>query len=209
MSVIDSRQPTLARCPYELHRGLFGAEMVAAMLDYVAAKEPEFRPARAYDRRSAPVVDPGRRDCVLFDDLGPFRARIETRIGAVAAKAALRLGIRERPGPLHEVEFAAYGDGGHFNAHVDLDASTERVRIVSCVYYFAATPRRFSGGALRLYALPSSRGDASARFVDVDPETDMLVAFPSWLRHEVVPVRVPSRAWTDRRFSINAWLHRA
>lgn len=41
------------------------------------------------------------------------------------------------------------------------------------------------------------------------PETDTLVAFPSWLRHEVLPVRVPSGDWADCRFSINCWLLRA
>lgn len=180
------------------------------MLRYLAAKETAFRPARAYDRRTAePVVDPGRRDCVLLDDLGPFREPVVRLMHAVAAEAAGELRIRDAPGQLREVEFAAYGDGGHFNAHVDLDASTDRVRIVSCVYYFATTPRRFAGGHLRLYELPNPRSDAPPRFVDVEPETDTLVAFPSWLRHEVLPVHVSSGAWTDRRFSINAWLHRA
>ena len=46
-------------------------------------------------------------------------------------------------------------------------------------------------------------------FADIEPETDSLVAFPSWLRHEVLPVRIPSAAWADGRFTINCWLHRA
>jgi Rps23 Pro-64 3,4-dihydroxylase Tpa1-like proline 4-hydroxylase len=35
------------------------------------------------------------------------------------------------------------------------------------------------------------------------------VAFPSWLRHEVLPVHVPSGKWSDCRFSINCWMLRA
>jgi Rps23 Pro-64 3,4-dihydroxylase Tpa1-like proline 4-hydroxylase len=49
----------------------------------------------------------------------------------------------------------------------------------------------------------------SPRFIDINPDTDAMVVFPSWLRHEVLPVHVPSGAWLDRRFTINCWLHRA
>ena len=66
------------------------------------------------------------------------------------------------------------------------------------------------GGELRLFAFPGKNGaDAGAPpFVDVAPETDTFVAFPSWMRHEVLPVRVRSGAWADRRFAINCWIHR-
>ena len=50
------------------------------------------------------------------------------------------------------------------------------------------------GGELRLHGFPNPfGGSATVPFVDVMPETDCLVAFPSWLTHEVRPVRVPCR----------------
>jgi Rps23 Pro-64 3,4-dihydroxylase Tpa1-like proline 4-hydroxylase len=82
------------------------------------------------------------------------------------------------------------------------------VRVLSCVYYFAETPRRFQGGELRLYGFPDPFREAAGPIVEVVPEPDKLVIFPSWLEHEVLPVQVPSKAWRDCRFSINCWIHR-
>src|SRR2546423_5148826 len=109
-----------------------------------------------------------------------------------------------------EFEITAYRDGGRFGAHIDTSEKLNRVRVLSCVYYFAATPCRFSGGELRLYGFPaaSSKDAAAPPLVDLVPETDTLVAFPSWLRHEVLPVRVPSGAWAEGRFPFNCWIHR-
>jgi Rps23 Pro-64 3,4-dihydroxylase Tpa1-like proline 4-hydroxylase len=35
------------------------------------------------------------------------------------------------------------------------------------------------------------------------------VFFPSQSEHEILPVRVPSRAFGDGRFTVNGWIHRA
>jgi hypothetical protein len=37
--------------------------------------------------------------------------------------------------------------------------------------------------------------------VDITLEAYSLVVFPSWPRHEVLPLNVPSGAWADGRFS--------
>jgi hypothetical protein len=182
------------------------------LLEYVAAREADFQPGRAYDRRAARAeVDVARRDCVLLADLGPFHAPLDGFVRGIVAPALAELRMGEHAGEPAAYEISAYGDGGHFNAHVDVDAegSHERVRILSCVYYFASTPRRFTGGELRLHALPTaSAGETALPFVDVEPETDSLVVFASWLRHEVRPVRLSSGAWSDRRFAINCWVRR-
>jgi Rps23 Pro-64 3,4-dihydroxylase Tpa1-like proline 4-hydroxylase len=131
-------------------------------------------------------------------------------VRSIIAPTLDELRLNEPGGEPREFEISAYGDGGHFNAHIDTVEVLDRVRILSCVYYFAATPPRFSGGALRLHAFPSRAGAVTDAppYVDVAPETDTFVAFASWLRHEVLPVRVPSGAWADRRFAINCWIHR-
>jgi SM-20-related protein len=202
-----------ARCPHLVFRDVLGASTVAALLDYAAAREPAFRPGIAYDRRSgATALDAQRRDCLLLDDLGPFRAPFAAVVDALAGPALAQLRTGEPVGEPRELEISAYGDGGHFNPHVDTVRSLDRVRVLSCVYYFAATPPRFRGGELRLHALPALPGKeatGTAAFVDVAPETDTLVVFPSWLRHEVRPVATDSDAWGDRRFAINCWIHRA
>ena len=199
------------RCPHLVFRDVLGADMVAGLLEHVAAREAEFRPAVVRSRHTGErSVKANRRDCLTSSDLGPFRSPIETYVRRIAPPALAALRLNE---PLHEPrEFSicAYGHCGHFVPHIDTAETTGWVRIVSCVYYFAATPRRFQGGELRLHGFPGrSAGGATPPHVDIVPDTDTLVVFPSWMSHEVRPVRVPSGVWIDRRFTVNCWIHRA
>jgi Rps23 Pro-64 3,4-dihydroxylase Tpa1-like proline 4-hydroxylase len=193
-----------------LYRNVLGAQSVAALLDYVALRQSDFTPAPMRMRGSGhDAIDLDRRDCLLLRDVGPVRAQIETFVRAVTPHALAQLGLIEPAVEPREFEISAHGDGGHFTSHVDTTDIPGRVRILSCVYYFAKTPRRFQGGDLRLFGFPDVRGGSSAApTADVVPETDSLVAFPSWLTHEVRPVQVPSKEWTDGRFAINCWIHR-
>jgi Rps23 Pro-64 3,4-dihydroxylase Tpa1-like proline 4-hydroxylase len=201
------------RCPHVIFRNVMGAEYVEALLGYVADRQDDFRPARTHNRKTGhSFVDLKVRDCLIFKDLGAFKNPIKSFIAAISDQALEALHLIEPEVEPKEFEIIAYGDGGHFGDHVDLRTGLERVRVLSCVYYFAATPRRFGGGELRLYGFPK-RSIAGTEppplsFVDVEPDTDTLVVFPSWLRHKVLPVRVPSGAWADRRYTINCWVNR-
>ena len=198
-----------ARCPHVLYRDVLGAATVAGLLDYVVLNRGRFRPAPVRSRGIArEAVDQARRDGLLLGDLGPFRAPIEAFVRRIAPDALARLGLTEPAVEPREFEISSYGDRGHFAAHLDTTDLPGRVRILSCVYYFARSPGRFSGGELRLHGFPSPSGEGSAPVVDVAPETDTLIAFPSWLVHQILPIRVPSAAWADRRFAINCWIHR-
>jgi SM-20-related protein len=203
--------PSHSRCPHVVYHDVLGAAAVATLLDHVAARQKDFRPAPMRMRGSGgDAVDLERRDCLLLRDLGPVRTQFETVMRGIAPNALAQLGLIEPAVEAREFEISAHGDGGHFVAHVDTIDRLDRVRILSCVYYFAATPRRFQGGELRLHGLPNPfGGPAALPVVDVAPETDTLVAFPSWLTHEVRPVRLPSGLWADGRFAINCWIHRA
>jgi Rps23 Pro-64 3,4-dihydroxylase Tpa1-like proline 4-hydroxylase len=200
------------RCPHLIWRNVLGGGTAAELLDYVVAQEREFKPGLLRNRISGKHrIDYSLRDAVYLLDLAAFETRIEHIVRSLAPRALDALRLTEPAVAPREFELSAYRDGGHFGAHIDTDERSSRVRVVSCVYYFAATPRRFSGGELRLHALPTlsaGKGPAGPPFVDIVPETDSLVVFPSWLRHEVLPVRVPSGAWADSRFTINCWLHR-
>jgi SM-20-related protein len=207
-----SRQcgPASVRCPHVVFRNVLGLETVASLLDYVALREKDFRPGMVRNRQSGqPRVNPAHRDCVNLTDLGPFDSRFKTFVHDVMGPALKELQLDERAVEAREFEICAYRNNGHFGVHMDTSGRLNRVRVLSCVYYFATTPRRFGGGELRLHGfpMPSDRG-AAPPFVDIEPETDTLVVFPSWLRHEVLPVAVPSTAWTDGRFTINCWIHR-
>jgi Rps23 Pro-64 3,4-dihydroxylase Tpa1-like proline 4-hydroxylase len=191
---------------------VLGADTVASLLDYVAAREKDFTSRVVRNRESGKTrVDRDLLDCVYLMDIGAFRASVEAFVRRIAAHALARLHLNVPAFEPREFELSAYRDGDHFGAHIDTDERLGRVRVLSCVYYFAATPRRFSGGELRLHGLPTlsgSKADGEPPFVDIVPETDSFVVFPSWLRHEVLPVRVSSKEWLDSRFTINCWIHR-
>jgi len=199
-------------CPHVIFGDVLGRAKVQGLLNYVEARQNQFEPAVVRSRvTGANRIDHTLRNSMRLDDLGPFRAAIGALMQDVALPAAKALKVSETALEPREFCVLAYPDGSYFKAHIDTSEELHKVRALSCVYYFAATPRRFSGGALRIYAMPtlSAARSGTLPFIDVAPETDTLVVFPSWLRHEVLPVSVPSGQWIDGRFTVNCWLHRA
>jgi SM-20-related protein len=109
-----------------------------------------------------------------------------------------------------EVELVAHGDRAFFWRHTDTVTRLNhegRGRIISAVYYFYALPKAFSGGVLRLHSLAASGQQGT--FVDIAPDYDTLVFFPSFFPHEVLPVKCTSGKFLDSRFAINFWIHRS
>ncbi len=201
------------RCPHLIFRNLLGADFVQSLLKYVVDRQDDFRTGGMHNRLTGErFVDPKMRVASYLNDLGAFGDPIRVLVDAVAAPALKALNLIEPAVEPKEFLITAYPNGGYIGEHIDTQTGPRSVRILSCVYYFAATPHRFSGGELRLYGFPrrSTAGTEPSRppFVELAPETDSLIFFPSWLRHEVLPVRVPSGAWADSRFTINCWIHR-
>jgi hypothetical protein len=211
-AAVQCEAQTPGRYPHLVYRNVLGGGVVAGLLDYMAAREKDFTPRVLRNRESGKLrVDRSLLDSMCLMDLGPFEDPIKTFVDGIAAQALTQLRLNVPAFESREFDLSAYRDGDHFGAHIDTDERLNRVRALSCVYYFAATPRRFSGGELRLHGFPTLSGGKQGRpapFVDIVPETDTLIVFPSWLRHEVLPVRVPSGAWADSRFTINCWIHR-
>jgi SM-20-related protein len=198
------------RCPYGAVRDVFGTSIVLMLLDYVAERRAAFKPTLVRSRLSGERrADSSLRLSFSMKDLGPFRPQIESVMREIAPIALARLGLIEPKVEPREFEFARYGDGCYFKTHVDTIERVENVRILSCVYYFSAMPPRYSGGELRLRGFPDPFRETAGPIIDIAPEPDKLVIFPSWLEHEVLPVLVPSDVWLDGRFSVNCWIHRA
>ncbi|MBS0248502.1 MAG: 2OG-Fe(II) oxygenase [Proteobacteria bacterium] len=208
-----SRDAVATRCPHVIFRDVLGAKAVAGLLAHVAATEADFKPREVLDRETGHrSIDVNRRRSVWNRDLGGFAAPIAAKVRKIIAPTFDRLQLSDVVPEPKGLEINAYGDGSQFGAHVDNINQVAKLRMLSCVYYFSMTPRRFSGGELRIYPLPTlSAGDSdgSPAFIDIVPEPDTMVVFLSWLRHEVRPVSVPSKAWIDSRFTVNCWLHRA
>lgn len=205
--------PADAHCPYLQYRGVLGADYVGGVLNYAIDRQHEFRLGGMHNLQTHErFMDLSLRHSLVLKDLGEFAGPIKAFVAAMAGPAVRALNLAEPRVKPKEFEITAYPDGGRISEHMDVGGRSDRIRILSCVYYFSATPRPFSGGELRLYGFPkravSGETAAPLPYVDVEPEVDTLVIFPSWLRHEVRPVRVPSGAWADSRFTINCWIHR-
>jgi predicted 2-oxoglutarate/Fe(II)-dependent dioxygenase YbiX len=134
-----------------------------------------------------------------------LRERIAERIPAMCAM----FGVAPREiGPM-EFEAVVYRDGAYYRRHIDTRTNPDpahrlQPRILSAVYYFHAEPRGFEGGALRLYPALSKE-----HYLDIDPQANALLVFPSWAPHEVMPVACASDAWVDARLAVNCWIQRA
>lgn len=209
---VESRSLPAMRCPHVVFRDVLGAEAVAGLLAHVAASEADFKPREQLAPQSGHrPADDSRRRSVWNRDLGGFAVPIAAFVRETVAPALARRQLPDVVPVPKGLEINAYGDGSQFGVHIDNINRVAKLRMLSCVYYFAVTPRRFSGGELRIHPLPAlSDGESggSPAFVEIVPETDTMVVFLSWLPHEVRPVSVPSKAWIDSRFTINCWLHR-
>lgn len=181
------------------------AQTHAALLGWTLSNAARFVPARL----THGVVKPEIRQALTLRDLGPLAAELDARLREDAPRWAAAL--RSTPFTTSEVELelAAHNDGAHFTLHTDTYASSELARgdrMLSAVYYFHRQPRGFEGGALRLHRLGASPGDPG---LDVAPDDNSLIVFPSWGPHEVMPIRCASRDFADSRFAVNCWIYRA
>jgi SM-20-related protein len=190
-----------------LHR-FMGREFAARLLNYAIASEALF--ASTTVRRDGRNVEAQTRRSLHHVVPQDFVDEIGQAVDNVLPRVLNELGIRAFSAASYEIELVAHGDGGFYQRHIDTFTGGNRPgagdRIVSCVYYFQSQPKRFSGGQLRLYPL-STRVAPAPEPIDVAPEHDTLVAFSSWMPHEVMPTMCPTQRFEDYRFSINCWVY--
>jgi Rps23 Pro-64 3,4-dihydroxylase Tpa1-like proline 4-hydroxylase len=190
--------------PYRVLHDFFDAATVDGLLAHSLALEETFTPTRIGSKG----IDPAVRRSRGTRDLGPFRPIFEKRMAELAPTLVAELGLT--PFEVHSIELqlVAHGEGAFYLRHIDTQTArideVERLRVLSGVYYFHALPKAFSGGELRLFAI----GPSATQFVDVTPEHNSLLIFPSWAPHEVRPVICPSGRFADSRFAINCWVHK-
>lgn len=198
--------------PHGQIRDFLSAAELGRLLEWTLANRAAFRPARITGNR----IDPVSRRAETLRQIDPIRGLLEDRFRAVLPELFAMAGTAPFE-PYLELELAAHGDGAHFAVHRDIvtgadrkplggDGSGKQDRVVSAVFYFHREPKGFSGGQLRLHRIGSEGRDGD--FVDIEPVGNSLAAFPSWISHEVRPVRCESGAFEDNRFAINCWLCR-
>ena len=190
--------------PYLVIRDFLGEQTVAALLAYAAEHEHAFAPTSVGVKGA---IDPGYRSSLALHELGPFRPMLQAKMLTLLPDLVAALRCTPVQSPRIELELVAHNDGAFYKRHLDTQTATdhESLRLVSAVYYFHGVPQAFSGGALRLHAFGDS---AQSTHVDIAPQRDSLLVFPSWAPHEVMRVSCPSKRFIDSRFAINCWFHR-
>ncbi len=201
--------------PVSIHKQFLDPTDHSAMLNWALSSESDFKASRLFGNE----VDPGRRMSRSLRDLGPLRSILERELEAHAPDIFRNTGTRPFQISQYELEMVAYGDGAHFAAHTDIPIGANHRdhgaqfggfdRLLSGVYYFHAEPKGFTGGELRLFRFGSDAAEEPGDWMDVPPEQNSLVVFPSWARHQVLPVSCPSGAFKDNRFAVNCWMCRS
>jgi len=148
-------------------------------------------------------IDAAVRHALVIPKLGLLGDELQAGVDARLPEVRAELGVGPFERARTEVSMIAYGDGMFYKPHIDTALKTrpgEPTRLITFVYYFHREPKPFGGGALRLYDIRRSES------IDLEPQRDTLIAFPSWMCHEVLPVSCPSGLFADGRFAVNVWI---
>jgi SM-20-related protein len=188
-------------------RNWLGVQLIEQLLGYAKSNEHLFEWSTVAYGPTRRVNTTRRISRVLYD-FGDLKQQLTEKLQDFLPEIFKKLG--DKPfDPIFELELVAHGDGAFFARHKDTLTGRDRGnsdRIISVVYYFHTLPKAFSGGALRLHSLVATgEGDT---FVDIAPDYNTLVFFPSIFPHEVLPVKSPSGRFLDSRFAINCWICR-
>lgn len=195
--------------PFGLVHDWLGQETVEGLLRFAQSNEHCFEDTTLVGKEGEGVLDRTRRVSKFLPSLGVLKSELRGKLEGLLPVMFNRLGNEPFIPSKIEVEFVAHGDGAFFARHTDTVRRADSVhyrRIFSAVYYFNALPKAFSGGELRLHSITASGQQGT--FVDITPDRDTLVFFPSFFPHEVLPVKCPTRQFLDSRFAINFWVHR-
>ena len=192
--------------PHLILQDVLPPEQLAGLMAWTLANETRYEP-RVLARQ---VPDPDRFLCLKLNDLGPFARIFRDRIRKEYEAWTRSLRLSAFTLGTVELRMAMYKDKGSFTYHLDINAdpsSKTHTRMLTGVYYYHRVPQQFTGGAIRLFDL-GAKPD-SANFREIPPTHNTLLLFPSFVGHQVMPIRCESGAFADARFSINCWLHRA
>ena len=174
------------------------------LLDYVFQKESAFMSTNT----STNEAD-YRRSRVLYS-FPEFSELIVNRLQGILPDVFSKLGMQPFPVSQIESQLTSHNDGNYYKVHNDNGSPNTATRELTYVYYFYREPKRFSGGELRLYdsKIENNFYVKAESFKTVEPRNNSVVFFLSRYMHEVLPVRCPSKAFADSRFTINGWVHR-
>jgi len=150
------------------------------------------------------------RQSMILSNLDGLADRILDRIEQVLPQVLQRLKLPVFEASEIETQLTSHNDGNYYKLHNDSGSPETATRELTYVYYFYQDPKPFSGGELLVYdsKIENNFYVAADSFQTVDPRNNSIVFFLSRYMHEVLPVRCPSQAFADSRFTINGWIRR-
>jgi len=198
--------PGLRPVPFRLLPGFLDAQQHARLLAYAMANEAQMTPSAVQSARPKPDW---RRSRIVYGG-GEIAEWFAPLVAQRAQAIVADFGYADFPVGSVGLDWVASNDGDFYKDHVDTGPGHYALRAISFVYYFNRQPRGFSGGELALYDTDLDNGGFNAAYrTMLEPLDNRLVLFPSAARHEILPVRCPSRHFADSRFTLNGWIRRA
>jgi Rps23 Pro-64 3,4-dihydroxylase Tpa1-like proline 4-hydroxylase len=189
--------------PYARIPDFFTPEELESVLNFALQNEA------AFEESSVTTGDEEYRKSKVLCQLGGVKDLFEHRLKATLDQVYSYL-LSELPTKFSlETQLTASNEGDFFKIHDDKSSFSTVTRLLTYVFYFHADPKAFTGGDLRLYDYypGATAGQAHAEtYATVTPENNMIVLFPSWVVHEVMPIHCPTGKFADGRFTINGWV---
>ncbi|MEH2204685.1 MAG: 2OG-Fe(II) oxygenase [Nostoc sp.] len=174
------------------------------LVKYVLEKESDFLPS------NTSTNDINYRQSMVVYSFPEFSELILKRIQAMIPDILSKLNLPSFSISQIESQLTAHNDGNYYKLHNDNGSPDTATRELTYVYYFYQEPKSFSGGELLIYdsKIENNVYVNTETFKTVEPRNNSIVFFPSRYMHEVLPVKCPSQAFGDSRFTINGWVRR-
>jgi SM-20-related protein len=192
----------IERAPYIRIPSFLTADENRHLLNYAVEQRANFV------RSTLDVETPDYRESLLLPRFGDLGIDLEGRIEEILPELFAHFQIEPPTQPSLETQFTTHNDGGYLKIHNDNGSAVTSSRVLTYVYYFFRQPAAFRGGQLRIYdsKIKDNFWVAADTYVDIEPENNMMLFFPSRLVHEVLPIACPSRKFADGRFTLNGWV---
>lgn len=177
----------------------------SALLGRVLASEAQFNPSATHDARS------DYRHSLVMNPPPDLVEPVVANVRNLTPRVLPELRVQPITVGVVESQVTASIDGSYFGVHTDADRINVPKRYLTYVYYFHRSPKGFSGGELRVYddVLRNNKLARGETFQTIEPLHNRLVLFWAKAMHEVMPVRMPSHAFGDARFTVNGWVNSA
>jgi Rps23 Pro-64 3,4-dihydroxylase Tpa1-like proline 4-hydroxylase len=195
--------PRTIRHPVVIIDGLLEDGEWSALLARVLASEARFQPSATHDARA------DYRHSLVLNPPPDLVDPVVRRVRSLTPDVLPELRVQPIAVGVVEAQITASIDGSFFGVHTDADRAKVPKRYLTYVYYFNRQPKAFSGGELRVYddVLRNGKLARGETFQTIEPLHNRLVLFWARAMHEVMPVRMPSGAFGDARFTVNGWVN--